>query len=140
MQLYLSIASFAVEVFAPGAQGCTCAFNHTPNPGVETLVMEVYGEPSITSNPTPVYGDIYWELISQDNPDTAEDEFQIESSHDFYPVYVVRQIEEFPPNTEEWLVRVTGSQWFHLDESYELFLTTFYHEPAPEGWKFNPDA
>lgn len=129
MPAYLSFASFAAEVVAPGSTGCVCTWELEPDQnGLTTFVYEVIGT-SLTENPAPVYGTIYWELIGE--PGT-----QIESAHANFPVYEVMARDVFENETESWTVRVTGSQWFHVNTSYDVYVTMWYHSVPPEGWSF----
>lgn len=129
MPVFLSAASFVAEVVAPGSTGCTCAWQLEPDQnGLTTFVYEVTGE-SLAENPAPVYGTIYWEFIG--DPGT-----QIESAHGNFPVYEVMPRDTFANDTTTWTVRVTGSQWVHVNTSYDVYLTLWYNSVPPEGWSF----
>ncbi|HUR62386.1 MAG TPA: carboxypeptidase-like regulatory domain-containing protein [Candidatus Thermoplasmatota archaeon] len=128
MALYLSFASFVAELLVPNTALCQCTFNVTPDPAARTFVYEAIGEPA-THNPAPVYGTIYWEFIGKDPQD-------IRSAHGDFPVYEVFQRDSFANETQEWTIRITGSQWVHYNTEYTVFLTTWYHADAPKDWSF----
>lgn len=129
MPAYLSFASFVAEIVAPGATGCVCTWELDPDQnGLTTFVYEVIGS-SLTENPAPVYGTIYWEFVGE--PGT-----QIMSEHAKFPVYEVIGRDAFSGDTESWIVRVTGSQWIHVNTSYDVYVTMWYNSVPPEGWSF----
>jgi hypothetical protein len=129
MQAYASFASFAAEVVAPGVLPCTCTWSLTPPlPGLTTFVYEADGEVAM-ENPAPVYGTVYWEFI-------GETDHAIHSSHDTFPVYQVFEIGDFADDTWNWTVRLTGSQWVHVNTSFDVYVTAWYNSAPPEGWSF----
>jgi hypothetical protein len=129
MPVYLSAAGFVAELLVPGATGCICTWELNPDQnGLTTFVYEVTGQ-SATSNPTPVYGTIYWEFIGE--PGT-----QIQSAHADFPVLEVMARDAFSNDTATWTVRVTGSQWVHVNTSFDVYVTMWYNSVPPEGWSF----
>jgi len=128
MALYLSFASYALELVVPNSALCTCTFNITANDGAKTFIYEATGNP-LTHNPAPVYGTIYWEFIGNPQDD-------IRSAHGDFPVYQVFKRDSFANETTSWTVRLTGSQWVHYNTDFDIYLTTFYYTEAPKDWSF----
>ena len=129
MEAYASFASFAVEVVEPGLLPCTCTWTlDPPQDGLTTFVYEADGTTTADS-PLPVYGTIYWEFISM-----PED--RIMSAHGDFPVYQVFKREEFAGDTQNWTVRLTGSQWVHYNTRFDVFVTVWYNSVPPDGWSF----
>ena len=135
MQAQVGPVSSILVAVAPEAASCTCTFDVTPDPGAWTFVLEAFGEPSLGSNPAGA-GDVFWEWLAVDNPDTEEDETRATGDHGTYPVLAHVPAAAFAPTTSTYQTRLTGGNLIHLEESYELVVTTFYHEPAPSGWSF----
>lgn len=129
MQAFVSFASYAVELVAPGTTGCQCTFTLDPDEeGLTTFIYEADGDVTV-ENPAPVYGTIYWEFVG--NPQT-----DIRSAHGKFPVYEVFERNSFDAATEDWTVRLTGSQWVHANQKFDLYVTTWYNMVPPEGWSF----
>lgn len=127
---YLGYGQFVVEVVAPGTLACQCVFTYTPEANMSTMVLEAVGEAAIPNPGTPatVPGDAYWELlIGEALQDSAYSEFPILERWD-------EDIRETPD--ESYSVRITGGVWPSGTMDYDVFITLWYHEPAPDGWSF----
>ena len=130
---YAGFANFAVEVLAPGTLGCTCAWDLPVDPNLMTVMVEASGQVAVPNPGTPgtVPGDAYWEVfaggVAGDLRDSAYDEF---------PLVKRFTNETFEGHEGTIGVRITCGVWPCVTMDYDLFVTVWYHEEAPEGWSF----
>lgn len=135
-EAYLGFASFAVDTVQPGLQGCDCSMVVTPDPDAATFVFEAFGEVWMDDPGTP-YDSVYYEISNNDGYDASDpllEGFIIHSAHARFPVHDAVSRDTWPEAAMSWTVRLTGGMWVHPQLEYDMFLTVFYREPAPDGW------
>jgi hypothetical protein len=122
-----------VEDAEPGTSGCTCIFEIVPEGVVRTFVVEADGtytleNPHDSTNPPLARGTVAWMLSSTEGvKHGAQRNFPISSHVD---------AELFANSTAPYEVRLTGANWPAGEINYDLYVTVFYVNPAPEGWSF----
>jgi hypothetical protein len=129
---YLSELSFAAELLAPGTLNCVCSWHVTPNAGMATLVFEANGQVSVPNPGTPVTkpGDAYWELVEDDGNGTIHSDYR-----DFPFSYHFENASFDKESTgKPFLARITGGAWPSGQMDYDLYITMFYIQPAPDAW------
>lgn len=135
---YAGFANFAVEVVAPGTLACQCAFDIPVNANLTTVVMEALGEVTVPNPGTPatVPGDAYWEVMAGgtqgDLRDSAYDEFPLLKHFD------ADTFEDDAGSIPESTIgiRITCGVWPCVKLTYDLYVTSWYHEAAPDEWSF----
>lgn len=132
---YLGFANFAAEVLAPGTLACTCTFDFNVDANLTTVMVEAVGQVAVPNPGTPatVPGDAYWEVFVGT---TADGELR-DSAYEEFPLSKRFASEDTFEGHEGTLgVRITCGVWPCVTMDYDLFVTVFYHEEAPDGWSF----
>ena len=135
---YLGYANFVAQVLAPGTLACKCAFEVPVSGNLTTVVMDAIGEVTVENPGTPatVPGDAYWEVLAGGAQGSLRG-----SSYDEFPLlehFLSEDFEEDDGTIENSAigVRITCGVWPCVRMSYDLYVTLWYHEEAPEGWSF----
>lgn len=119
---------------------CDCGMEFTTiGEDVQTLVVEAFWESSVT-DPNPVCPEcLYLEVFPATLDDGTADiqgGFLPNPIHEHYP-YALWDDDGTETN-EEWTANLSGSAyWPNLQQDYELFVTVFVNEAAPDGWTIN---
>jgi hypothetical protein len=133
IDFYGGYGHFAVQVvadaFAPGALPCNCFWNVTAGPEAKTFVVEGDGQVTVPDATGEVHS-VYWEFVG----DYLGDNQDIRSGLTEFPFTTHIDAESFDNSTDQWLLRVTGGLWPSGQMDFDLFVTVFYREPAPDGW------
>ncbi|HUR61920.1 MAG TPA: carboxypeptidase-like regulatory domain-containing protein [Candidatus Thermoplasmatota archaeon] len=114
---------------------CNCVFATHPEAGFRTFVVEGKGTTSTPRPPAPppvdkTLAQVWWTFL--DKPQTHGLGYQYT---DFpFSQHVPGKL--FPNGTDEIDLTVSGNQWPNGQMDFEVFVTTFYWEAAPEGWSF----
>lgn len=129
---YLGYGNFVVEVIAPGTLGCTCTLDTPVDANLTTVLVEATGQVAVPNPGTPatVPGDAYWEVM---NGSAASGALQ-DSGYDEFPLSLRFSAEETFPDADIIGVRITCGIWPCVTMDYDLFVTLWYHEEAPEDW------
>lgn len=126
MQAWLTIASFVLVVVAPESSGCDCEMIFTPDGNASTYIYEVTYEEALES--PAGHGGYYWELLEE------EPDLHIESGFANDPIYQRIEADVYSPNPV-MNARLTGpDEWVAIDQAFQMFVTVFYLDDAPEGW------
>lgn len=128
---YAGFANFVAEVLAPGTIACTCAFDVPVDGNLSMFILEAFGQVALANPGTPatVPGDAYWEVMANGTSGSLRD-----SAYSEFPIYETFDAEETLEGSGLLGVRITCGVWPCLSMDYDLFVTLFYHEEAPEGW------
>lgn len=124
---YLGYPNFVVEVLAPGTIDCVCVFEVPVDGNLSTLVVEADGVSQV-ENPDSTVPEPYYEVF-YDAADTGVQD----SNYAEFP-FVLRYEDDFVANQTAFVVRLTGGVSPVVRMDYDLYVTAFYHEAAPEGW------
>lgn len=128
IRVWGGIASFFVTATAPEASECDCTMTFVPDEQAATYVLEAIYDENLES-PVPHFG-YYWEL-DQTVPDVIQT-----SGYGHSPIVAHIAASTFDEQ-DEMRARFTGpDEWIAIDQSFELYVTVFYLEAAPEGWSF----
>lgn len=127
IQMSPGIGGFVIEVLAGEyVDLCACNFTFEHMDTVETYVFEVFYEETITG-PVP-HGGYYWELW------WYEPFVDGQTGYGHNPINVHLD-GEFYRGAEVLEARLTGpDEWISYQQEFEIILTRFHLEPAPEGW------
>ena len=110
---------------------CTLVFN-TTGLDVKTLVVEAFWEDTVADPRGPT--DLYLEVFPRELDDSTDD---IKGGFLFSPVLEHYPIEAWGEDEQnvEWRARLSGSaDHVNYSQRYDLFVTVFANEPAPDGW------
>jgi hypothetical protein len=114
---------------------CTCSFATHPEAGFRTFVIEATGTTGTPRPPAPPPADktlaqVWWTFL--DKPQTHGLGYQY---NDFpFTAYAAGKL--FLNGTDEIDLTVSGNNWPNGQMDFDLYITTFYWEAAPEGWSF----
>lgn len=126
IQAWAGIASFVITVLAPELGACDCSLEFAPDDDAATYILEVFYE---ENTPSPAgHAGYYWEL------DQQEPELIQESGYGHDPVYARVAASAFGEQ-DQMAARFTGpDEWIALEQGFEMFVTVFYREAAPQDW------
>jgi hypothetical protein len=113
---------------------CQCAWTVYPEAGFRTFVVEGQGTTQTPRPPNPnnagTLKQIWWTL--HDKPWTHG----IGYNYTDFPFTAHLSGAMFLNSTSELVLQVDGGGWPNGQMQFDIFLTTFYIEPAPPGWSF----
>lgn len=129
IQVSPGIAGWLIESYLNGTVGdpCDCSVTVRPAADASTFVLEVTWDETV---PSPVgHSGFYWELIER-APD-----YEYEGDYGDDPILVHKPAGVYSDDLERLEARFTGpDEWLVWEQDFEMFVTTFYHKAAPDGW------
>jgi hypothetical protein len=128
MDAYVGLASWAVELFLEPVSNqtlCQCSFPITVDEHPVEFVLEGLWTESV---PDASGLGWYWEF-------TTRDEGTVQSSFTQSPMYALVSGGDYPPENFDYTARLTGP-WAGVlvQQHFDLYVTVFYRDHAPEGW------
>ncbi len=119
---------------AAGTSDCTCIFEVVPDGVVRTWVVEANGTYTL-ENPglaphaiAPARGTVAWSVASQEGVK--------QSGQQNFPFTAHVPGDPYDNSTGPYAIQLTGANWPAGQIDYELYVTAFYVNAAPEGWSF----
>lgn len=130
--LWLPGPSYVVQLLYPDENICDCQMQIYPDGNITDFVFEAFWDATVT---VPELDQMSWELDSYigDSLDHQEGEYA-ES-----PIYGMVPRETYSAQADNWLARVTPgiAAGFYIQQRYEMFVTSFHIDDAPDGWSIN---
>ncbi len=127
-------ASYVVQLLFQNDTICRCQTMFSPGKDVTEFVFEAIWEPSLS---VPTMDQMSWELDSYAHGSLDNQEGEYSTS----PIYARLNRTLYSPAADEWLARITPGigAGIYIQQSYEMFVSTFYHGAAPQGFSIiNP--
>lgn len=131
MEAWGGLAQFAVEEASGGTPLCTCRIVMQPDPDLYAVVFEAFWEPSV---PDPgAVGNFYWFVRQTDGQGLQQGDYC------FSPCQVAVGTGTYVQGAE-LEARLDGPDvWPAARQSFQLFVTLWYHAPPPAGWSIEDE-